>query len=228
MVYLGAFSLTISIIGLYIMLFSSFSPGEQRVKGDFIVRAARKIRIRKENAHQNAQKENKPNPQFIMLLESIVVGHIVGLFFLIISSDDLKFKILAYDAGFLLIASFLCSVLTLLNTWLKKKTNLPFRITLQAATLIIGLILMRFAVAGEAGVTAISSLKAASYMVMAIYSYYITVVIAIFTMLYAALKGIPDNYEAMEFSSYLMLVIISGLLIGSGLLLIYTLKWVRV
>ncbi len=228
MVYLGAFCLAVSIIGLYIMLVFSFSPGQQHVRGDFIVRAARKIRIHKDKVKTKIPNNNKTNPQFRLLLESIVFGQTVGWFFLWISTDELKFTVLAINAGLLLLASFGCSILTLLNTWLRKKTHILFRIILQASTLIIGLILMKFAIGGETGLGVFASVKTASYMVMAIYSYYTTVVVAIFTMLYVALKGSPEKIEEFEFSNYLLLVIMSGLLIGSGLLLIYTMRWVNV
>jgi len=228
MVFLGGFCLIVSMTGLYILLFSSFSPKKtQQMEGDFIIKAARKIRVRKSNTEQEKLAKSQPNPQAVLLIESIIIGEAVGLFFLFLSHNPLKFKFLALNAMFLLVASFLCSVLTLFNTWLKRKTHLIFRIILQATTLIFGVILFRLAIGGGEGVIgSVSIFKVSYYMQLAIYGYFITVVVAIGTMLYIAIKGNPDKIQEFEFSNYLMLVVMSGLLIGSGLLLAYSIKFV--
>ncbi len=230
MVYLGGFSVLISLIGLYILLIFSFSPRKKKKnKGEFIQKSARKIRVHhSQPSIQTLTKSHQINPRVILLLETIVIGEVVGLFFLLLSNDPFKYKILAYNAAFLLIASFLCSVLTLLNAWFKKKTHIAFRVSLQAITLIVGIILFRLAMSGKSVKESISIVKAGVYMQMAIYGYFITVVVAIVTMLYIALKGDTENNEELEFSNYLMLVIMSGLLIGSGLLLAYSIKFITV
>ena len=229
MVYLGGFCLLVSMVGLYILLISSFSPGEsQQIKGEFIQKAARKIRIHKDKSlEKNNSVRAKPNPQFILLVESIIIGEAVGLFFLTLSGNPLKFKFLALNSAVLLIASFLCSVLTLFNTWLRKKTHLVFRVILQATTLIIGIILFKFAMADKSTFESVSIVKAGYYIQMAIYGYFITVVVAIGTMLYVAIKGSPEKLQEFEFGNYLILVIMSGLLIGSGLLLIYSIRFIN-
>ena len=228
MVYLGGFCLIVSMIGLYILLFSSFSPRQkQQITGDFIKKAARKIRIPRDSKMVQGIKKNIPNPQFILLLESIVLGEVVGLFFLFLESNPLKFKILAINAAVLLIASFICSILTLFNAWLKRKTHLVFRIILQATTLTLGLIIYKFSMINKNSIGGISLIKTSFYLKMAIYGYFITVVVAIGTMLYLAIKGNPEESTAFEFSNYLMLVIMSGLLIGSGLFLAFSIKFVN-
>ena len=230
MVYLGGFCLILSMVGLYILLFSSFSPKQkQQITGDFIKKAARKIRIPRDSRIVQEIKKNIPNPQVSLLIQSILIGEVVGLFFLFLDPSPLKFKVLAINAAFLLTASFLCSILTLLNAWWKKKTHLVFRVILQVTTLVIGLILFRMAIkerVANVAIGGISVIKAGYCMKMAIYGYFITVVIAISTMLYTAIKGNPENTHEFEFSNYLFLVVMSGLLIGSGLFLAYSIKFV--
>ncbi len=226
MVYLGGFCLLVSMIGLYILLFSSFSPKQKQTgTGDFIKKAARKIRIHKENSALKEVASEKPNPQFVLLLESIVIGELVGLFFLWLSHHPVKFRLLAFNAAFLLVASFLCSVLTLLNAWMRKKTHLIFRIMLQATTLIIGMILYHIATNQQTSGENLLYVDVSYYMRLAVYGYFITVVVAISTMLYIAIKGSPEKLQEFEFSEYLMLVIMSGLMIGSGLVLFYSIKF---
>lgn len=226
MVYLGGFCILVSMIGLYILLFSSFSPKQAgQGHGDFIQKAARKIRFHKENTDHKENSREKINPQFSLLLQSIAYGEIVGIFFLWLGHDPLKFKLLAINAALLLIASFLCSVLTLFNAWLRKRTHLIFRIVLQATTLIMGMVLYRFSMGEQSLFEGESIVKASYYMQMAMYSYFITVVVAIGTMLYVAIKGNPDKLREFEFGEYLKLVIMSGLLIGTGLLLIYSIRF---
>lgn len=211
MVYLAAVCIIVSMIGLAILLFASFSQKEdlQAVNG-FINKESRKIRWRKEPKEEEAAKATEPNPQFVLLLQTIILGELVGLFFLALSNDPLKFTILGINGSILLMASFFCSILALFNVWLKKKTNLGFRVIMQVVTLFLGIILMKFAIRDETP-------DAASYFDLARYSYYITVVVAIATMLINVIFGNKMIKDEFNFSNYLIFVIASGLLIGTGL-----------
>lgn len=214
MVYLAAVSIMVSMIGLAILLFASFSQKEDRqVVNGFVNKNYRKIRARTEAEELDNTKPGKPNPKFVMLLQTIIIGELVGLFFLALSHDALKFTILSINASLLLMASFGCSVLALFNVWLKKKTNLSFRIILQVATLMLGITLMKFAMRDKIVV------EAAGYFSMAMYSYYITVVIAIATMLLNVIFGDKAAKTEFNFGSYLIFVIVSGLAIGTSLLI---------
>lgn len=212
MVFLGGISLLVSMIGLYILLFASFAiKDDQQNQKNFINRETRKIRLHKQNPEQNQDREKKPSPQFIMLLQTIVIGELVGIFFLILSHDQIKFSILTINAGLLLLASFVCSVLTLFNVWLKKKMNMSFRIILQIATLILGIILMKFSIKDRAVIPGL-------FFIMPIYLYYGTVVVALFTMLLNVIFGNKMKQVEYNFSNYLILVIVSGIVIGTGLM----------
>ena len=212
MVFLGGFSLLVSMIGLYILLVASFATkDEQHEHKGFINKDTRKIRVHKENSAHKIDEAKKPSPQFITLLQTIVIGELVGLFFLILSQNQAKFSILTINAGLLLLASFGCSILTLLNVWFKKEMNMTFRIIIQIATLILGIILMKQSFRDK---EAIPSL----IFTMPIYLYYGTVVIALLTMLLNVIFGNKTKKMEFNFSNYLMLVIISGLVIGTGLM----------
>lgn len=212
MIYLAAVCIIISMIGLAILLFASFSQKEdtQTING-FVNKESRKIRWRKEPKEDEGSNSGKPSPQFVLLLQTIIIGQFVGLFFLALSRDPLKFTCLAVNGSILLMASFFCSVLALFNVWLKKQTNLGFRIIIQVVTLILGIVLMKFAIREEMP-------DAASYFDMARYSYYTTVVVAIATMLINVIFGNKTIKAEFNFSNYLIFVIASGLLIGTGLL----------
>jgi len=212
MVFFSGFSLLVSIIGLYILLFASFAIKEkQRDHKEFVNKETRKIRVHKENSEQNKDETKKPSPQFITLLQTIVIGQIVGLFFLILSHNQTKFSILTINAGLLLLASFGCSVLTLFNVWLKKKMNMTFRIILQIATLVLGIVLMKFSIRDREAIPGL-------FFIMPIYLYYGTVVVALFTMLLNVIFGNKMKKVKFNFSNYLILVIIAGLVIGTGLM----------
>ena len=213
MIFLSGLSLLVSMIGLYILLFASFADknGHQTSPG-FINKATRKIR-----AHQNAKedensKPNKPSPQFITLLETIVIGELVGLFFFSLSQSPNKFKLLTVNAGLLLLASFGCSVLTLFNAWLKTKMNMSFRIIVQLVTLLVGILLMKYSIKDKEAVPSI-------VFIAPYYLYYGTVVVALLTMLYNVIFGNKMKRIEFNFSNYLILVIIAGLVIGTGLMI---------
>lgn len=213
MVYLSSLSLLVSMIGLYILLFASFATkDEQPQQKDFINKETRKIRIRKENTEPEESTQKKPSPQFILLLETIIIGELVGLFFLTITDNPMKFSILTFNAGILLIASLGCSGLTLFNVWLKKKTNIRFRVILQLATLILGIVLMKLSFRDKVSVSR-------GYFDMPMYFYYGTVVVALGTMLLNVIFGNKTKKVEFNFGNYLILVIVSGLVIGTGLLL---------
>jgi hypothetical protein len=212
MVYLSGLSLLVSMIGLYILLFASFATrDDQQLQKGFINKESRKIRIRKENNNLEKSKPKKPSPQFVLLLQTTIIGELVGLFFLSLSINQRKFTILTINAAFLVMASFVCSALTLLNVWLKKKTNIQFRFILQVITLVLGIILMKISIKDEAAMPI-------GIFVAPIYFYYGTVVVALGTMLLNVIFGNKAKKTEFNFSNYLILVIISGLVIGTGLL----------
>ena len=212
MVFLSGLSLLVSMIGLYILLFASFaSKDDQQLAKNFINKTSRKIRIRQENKEPAESKPKKPSPQFILLLQTIIIGESVGLFFLTLTASQAKFTILTINAAILFLASFMCSGLTLLNVWLKKKTNIQFRVILQVITLVVGIILIKFSIKDKAAFPF-------GMFVFPIYFFYGTVVIALGTMLLKVIFGNKIKKEEFNVSNYLLFVIISGLIIGSGLL----------
>jgi len=200
------------MIGLFILLFASFASKEdQQLQYGFINRESRKIRIRKENNKEEKTNRKKPNPEFLSLLETIIIGQLVALFFLLFTKNQMKFTILICNGIILITASFSCSVLTLVNVWLKKKTKIFFRTIIQVIALILGVFLMNLSGKGEAAIRG-------GYLVIGIYGYYITVVIALGTMLFNVIIGNKTKKVEFNFSNYLILVIVSGLIIGTGLL----------
>lgn len=213
MVFLSGFSLVVSMIGLYILLFASFATkDEQGQQKNFINKASRKIRIHKENDEPEQPSPKKPSPQFVLLLQTIIIGELVGLFFLTLTDNLMKFTILIINSAILLIASLGCSGLTLFNVWFKKRTNIQFRVIIQVATLILGIILMRLSFRDKVSISR-------GYFDTPMYFFYGTVVVALGTMLLNVIFGNKTKNIEFNFSNYLILVIVSGLVIGTGLLL---------
>lgn len=212
MVYFAAASLIVAMIGLSILLFASFAPqADQPASDGFIIKGFRKIRARPEKEPEEKPKENQPNPKFILLVKTIIIGEAVGLFFLALTSNPTKFQILFVNSIILFGASFFCSVLTLFNVWLKKQTNIQFRIIVQVITLILGIILMNQAFKGIA-------ITPDEYFLKIVYnSYYLTVVVAIITMLLNVISGNKSKTPEFNFSNYLLVVVVSGLVIGTFL-----------
>jgi hypothetical protein len=212
MVYLSGLSLLVSMIGLYILLFASFATKDDQLQGkSFVNKESRKIRIRKENKEPEEAKPKKSSPQFVLLLQTIIIGELVGLFFLTITDNPAKYSILKFNAAILLIASLGCAGLTLLNVWLAKKTNIQFRVILQVATLTLGIFLMKLSFRGKV-------LISRGYFDTPMYFYYGTVVVALGTMLLNVIFGDKTKKVEFNFSNYLLLVIVSGLVIGTVLL----------
>jgi len=211
---LSSLSLLVSMIGLFILLFASFATkDDQQLPKGFINKESRKIRVPKETSESNEAEKKKSSPQFILLLQTIIIGEAVGLFFLTLTDNPMKFSFLFMNAGILWLASLGCSALTLFNVWLKKKTNIQFREILQVVTLLLGILLMKFSLTGE-GVIPQGFFDAPMYF------YYGTVVIALGTMLFKVIRGNKTEKAEFNFSNYLILIIVSGLVIGTGLLII--------
>jgi len=211
MVLLGGLCIVVSVIGLYLLLFSSFKSNDTpRMTRDIISKASRKIRMHREKKSDEAPDADKPNPQFILILQTIVVGEVVGLFFLWLTNDPLKYSVILFNGVMYLIASFLCSVLTLFNAWLKKKMHHIFRIVMQMVTLVIGIFLFNFSSAEDVVIPT-------DYITATYYAFYITVVVALFTMLFNVVRGNKDEPMEFNYNNYLLLVIVSGLVIGASL-----------
>jgi len=214
---LSSLSLLVSMTGLFILLFASFSSNESdSPQHGFVSRQARKIRIHEANPTPTPEESKAPNPKFIMLLETIIIGELVGLFFLTLTHHPLKYSILFYNAIVLLIASLGCSGLTLLNVWLSRKTHIEFRIIVQAATLVIAIVLVKLSMREE---TELSR----GYFDAPMYVYFASVVVALATMLYNVIQRKEKEKIEPDLSKYLLLVIGVGLFIGTGLYI--TSRW---
>ncbi len=214
---LSSLSLLVSMTGLFIMLFASFASDESDTpKSGFVNRQARKIRVHQEPANPEPEETKAPNPKFIMLLQTIIIGEFVGLFFLTLTHHPLKYSILFYNAVVLLIASLGCSGLTLLNVWLSRKTHIEFRIIVQAITLVTAIVLAKLSFRETVEV-------ARGYFDTPMYFFFATVVVALATMLYNVIGRKDKEKIELVFSKYLILVIGVGLVIGTGLY--FTSRW---
>ena len=90
--------------------------------------------------------------------------------------------------------------------------HLLFRIILQVVTLIAGILLMQSSAAGKAEMPT-------DYVTNAYYAYFVTVVVALLTMLFNVVTGNKDEEVDFNYNIYLLVVIASGLIIGSSLYL---------
>ncbi len=217
---LAALSIFASVVSVYILIIASFEKREkkkEKPKQQFIKRESRTIVV---NHTKNETKEEKEgvNTQVTSLLSTVVIGQAVGLYFLFVFLSGTKgyYSVLKFNGVFLLLASFLCSILTMLNGWLKKKMEISFRLIFQGYSFIVAIVLCRIAFNGKLNVQQAIS-KAGpilNYIVIVSFS---TVIVALGLMF---LDGIYRKQQRLDynFNIYYLIVVITGMGIGLGLL----------
>jgi len=182
----------------------------------FIKRESRTIKIN--NVVDSAA--NFPaglNTQIPSLLWTVILGQAVGLFFLLQFLSDLHTTktIIKFNGVVLLFASFLCSILTILNGWLKRKMVILFRLLFQGYSFCVAMFLLYSVLVKDIGMqTALARAGFLSYVI--IIFYFLTVIIAILLML---LDGILKKHQQIDFNYniYYLIVIFIGMGIGLGL-----------
>ncbi|MBN2012480.1 hypothetical protein JW960_24335 [candidate division KSB1 bacterium] len=211
LIFVSGCSLLISKIALFMYLINSFKLElTQKIFGRDLVmgrypRDAYKMPL---TAAQSVDIK-RSIVEIQTLLWTLGIGEVVGYIFMPLSDHPKKVELLLLNAIYLIVASFLCQLLTLLNAWFRIKTNLILRLGFQAALLFLGIILI--------GISNISQpYDIHNILLMLVLAYFFSSVLALVSMLLDALFIDPGT-RPFDFSHYTRLVILLGLIIGSGL-----------
>lgn len=215
LIFISTLALVISKIALFVFLLFSFiiELKSQKIEEKYISREQRKIKIPQKDESLIIIELKKTILRRTTLLWTMSIGEIVGYIFLILSQHPIKFRVLEINATWLLLGSLLCQLLTMMNAWLKKKMDLLFRIEFQFGLVILGGILISI-------VTSYNVLTINQFLMIIVLAYFSTTVLAIFSMLIDAMIAKQGIYD-FDYNHYSRLVILIGLIIGSGITFIF-------
>lgn len=208
-----------SVISLYILIFASFEKKEKKpqIPYHFIKRDSRYIKA-KPFENKSGEEKQGNNSRVVSLLSTVIIGQIVTLYFLFVflNKDTIIRPILRMNALILLIASFICSILTILNAWLKKKMVISFRLLFQGYSLLMSMILIRLTI--RKGVTIKAAVSAAGIIPDIIISmYFSSVIVALAMMLIDALYRKNEHVD-YDFNIYFRIVVLVGMIVGLGMI----------
>ena len=213
-------SILASIFALYVLIIATFEKKEKKEeKGEskFVKRESRTITTNKNQPNQIQQSEGL-NTQASSLLWTVVIGQVVGLYILFVFLEETRaiYNVLRFNAFILLFASFLCSILTMLNGWFKKKMDISSRLLFQGYSFFIAMILFRIGI-GK-GITVRQAIDKAGILpdVIAVL-YFLTAVIALVLMLLDVSENRKYEHVDFNFNFYLLIVVIVGMFVGISL-----------
>ena len=219
-IILSSASIFASIIALYVLIIGSFEKKdkkEERVEHHYIKNTSRIRNVNKINENKIHQSKGL-NTQVSSLLWTVIIGQAVGLYFLFVflSKNEAVHIILRINGFFLLIAAFLCSILTMFNGWLKKKMEIPFRLIFQGYSLGVAIILFRLGI--HRGVSVKEAVVAAGiFPNITIVVFFTTVILALILMLLDALYRKHERVD-FNYNIYFLIVVIVGMVVGLSLL----------
>lgn len=220
-------SIFASLVALLVLIFGSFQKKEKKQDDEetafqFVKRESRTIKINKADENQLRKKKEGLNTQISSLLSVVVIGQFVGIYFLLVFLEKTSkvHTVIQTNAIILIIASMICSFLTLLNGWLKIKMEILYRLLFQGYSIIVAAVL--FCIGVEKGITIQSALTSIGFIAdFIIIVYFSTVILALALML---LDGVYRKHERVDFNfnNYFIIVIGIGMGVGLSLLLILT------
>jgi len=209
-----------SVVALYILIIASFSQKEKTEPDEqphFIKRDSRIIKVNK-STPQNDQQVETINTQVSSLLWTVISGQFVGIyfFFVFIPGNDAAFVIMRINAMLLLLASFICSFLTMANGWMKKRMVISFRLIFQIYSLLVALILFRLGIGS--GITFSDAIHKAGVIPDFIVNFYfLTVIIALALMLLDSSTFRKQEKVDYNYSIYFLIVVGVGMVVGLSL-----------
>ena len=220
LIIFAIFSIFANIVALYILIIASFEKKEKKneINAKFVKRDSRTINVPRADEIPESP-EKKTNTRIVSLLCTVLIGQIVGVYFLLVFVGELKIvnTILRINGGFLLLASIICSILTLLNGWLKKKMVVLFRLIFQSYSFIVAIILSMCRVKFTGGIRT-TVLKATFVPNLVSIIYISTVIVALVLMLWDGLYRKHEKVD-FDFNKYFRLVVLVGMIIGLGLII---------
>ena len=179
---------------LYLFLFNSFTKTENYKK------------------QRPVEMEKIIQQKSIYFIISLIVCEFLGIFFLILTGS-LKHDIVTINGFAFLVASSLCSVITIVNAVQANRINFPFRLAVQFGTLFFALLLIRISIEiPDMQTLERMSGKVSLFLQFFAVFYFATSVFAVVLILWDAIK-----LEIEYLRHYLIWVLIIGITVGTGL-----------
>jgi hypothetical protein len=173
------------------------------------------------NSFTKTTNEKKPRPvelekiiyqKSLYFIISLIVCEFLGIFFLLLSGS-LKHDIVTFNGFAFLVASSLCSVITIVNAVRSHRINFPFRLGIQFGTLFFALLFIRISI-DVPDLQALEQMSGKVSLLLQFFAafYFATSVLAVVLILWDALK-----LEIEFLRIYLIWVLIIGVTVGTGL-----------
>ncbi|MCI0512021.1 hypothetical protein L0128_02255 [candidate division KSB1 bacterium] len=173
------------------------------------------------NQAQNIKKTVSPEREKLIqqkttyFIISLIVSEILGIFFLSLTGS-LKNSIITLNGFAFLVASCLCSIITIVNAVRLEKINLLVRVTTQFLTLFFALIFIRISIEiPDLKTLEQLSGRIALFLQFFAVFYFATSVSAVLLILWDAIK-----IEIEYLRNYLVWVLVIGITVGTGLYII--------
>lgn len=173
------------------------------------------------NSFTKTEDDKKPKPvelekiihqKVIYFIISLIVCEFLGIFFLLLTGS-VKHDIVTYNGFAFLVASSLCSVITIVNAVQSNRVNFPFRLAVQFATLFFALLFIRISIEiPDMQTLEQISGKVSLFLQFFAVFYFATSVFAVILILWDAIK-----LEIEFLRHYLIWVLIIGITVGTGL-----------
>ncbi len=143
---------------------------------------------------------------------TVCIGELIGYIFLALSSNRAGYTVIGSNAIILYLTAFLCQLMTLVDAWFKKKSDITIRLGFQLAMIALASVSLKIA----DGNGLIDVKKVIFIIILLFFS---SAVIAIYSML---IEGIfnQEKYPPYDFNNYSRVVIASGIVIGGSLTLL--------
>ncbi|MBD3287903.1 hypothetical protein GF337_03790 [candidate division KSB1 bacterium] len=219
-------SIGASMIALYIIIIATFEKNENGENSGqaYIKRDARKIKVNTDY-QKNNPKTDGLNTQGSSLIWTVLIGQFIGLYFLyyFITTEHIIRSILRYNSLILLLASFLCTLLTILNGFYKKRMELSNRLIFLFYSFIISSVLIYLMLQRGIDVK-VAVINAGKIPYLIIVFYFVMMILALISML---LDGTVRKYDRVDFNFNIYYYVVIGVSFGIGLSMWMMLEFVK-
>jgi hypothetical protein len=211
LIFLAICSIIASLAALYVLVIASFEKGEKTANPNPFASTGAVL------------KHEKPvKTQVSSLIWTVVLGQVVGLYYFLLfsSNSHIVGTFFRLNALILLAASVICSVLTILNAWFKRRMVISHRLIFQSYSLVVAIVLLIISAKKSTSIS-MAMKQASSRMDIVIILYFSSVIVALFLMLWDGLYRKEEEVE-YDYGTYFRIVIIVGMVVGITMLFV---KW---
>ncbi|MBN1155947.1 hypothetical protein JXB12_13600 [candidate division KSB1 bacterium] len=205
---IGKFAL---ILYLFMIFYGKDLKETEEIKR-FAKRQVRKIILPKRDKKSIREEIARYVLKLRTLLWSMFIGELIGYIFLALANNAAGFNVLVCNAIILFLSAYLCQLMTLVDAWIKKKSDMLVRLTFQLGLVVLASILL--CIAGGKGFFDVKIL-----LTVIILLFFSSAVIALYTMLFEGIFNQEKN-PPYDFNNYSRIVILLGVAIGASLTLL--------